>query len=87
MIRLWGKLMKGHKIAEQKTLTINSEKMDYSLFYGYISELCHALDCPTPVIIKTHIFNFAKFNFVKFVKSDFVEKFDYDSFIVEYIKD
>lgn len=87
MLRLWGKLMNGHKIAKDGTLEIDASAMDWSLFYGYVSDLCHSLDCPTPVIIKSHIFNFAKFNFVKFTKSDFVEKFDYDSLVIENIKD
>lgn len=79
--------MRGHKIAKDATLAINTDKLDYSLFHDYVSTLCHSLDCPTPVVIKHHIFNFAKFNFVKFVKSDFVESLDYDSFVIENLKD
>ena len=69
------------------TLNTREKEMDYSLFYDYISEICHALDAPTPIVIKTHIFNFAKFNFVKFVKSDFVEKIDFDYMVAELIKE
>lgn len=87
MIKLWGKCLKNKRTARQKTLFINEEKIDWSKFYEYISELCHALDSPTPLIIKSHIFNFAKFNFVKFTKSDFVETIDYDELFVELIKD
>ena len=87
MIRIWGKLYKDHKIIKDVTLNTREKEMDYSLFYDYISEISHALDVPTPVIIKTHIFNFAKFNFVKFVKSDYVEHIDFDYMIAELIKD
>lgn len=68
-------------------MAVNVDKIDWSLFYDYISELSHKLDSPTPIIIKSHIFNFAKFNFVKFTKSDFVESLDYDELVVELIKD
>lgn len=87
MIRFWGKLYKDHKIVRDITLNTREEKMDYSLFFDYVSEIAHALDSPTPVIVKTHIFNFAKFNFVKFVKNDFVERIDFDYMLVELIKD
>lgn len=87
MIKLWGKLYKDHKIVKQVTLNTRAEKMDYSLFYDYVSEISHALDAPTPIVLKTHIFNFAKFNFTKFVKSDYVEQITFDNFVVELIKD
>lgn len=87
MIRLWGKIYKNHKIVKDVTLNTRAETMDYSLFYDYVSEISHALDAPTPVVIKTHIFNFAKFNFVKFVKSDYLELVSFDYFMVELIKE
>ena len=61
--------------------------MDYSLFFDYVTEISHALDAPSPIVIKTHIFNFAKFNFVKFVASDYVEQINFDHFQIELIKD
>ena len=61
--------------------------MDYSLFFDYVSEISHALDAPSPIVIKTHIFNFAKFNFVKFVPGDYVEQINFDNFVVELIKE
>lgn len=87
MIRLWGKLYKDHKIIKDVTLNTRASSMDYSLFFDYVSELSHALDAPTPIIIKTHIFNFAKFNFVKFTRSDYVENITFDNFMIELIKD
>jgi hypothetical protein len=48
-----------------------------------LTEICHALDIPTPVLTKTHIFNFAKFNHVKFPARDFVETLGYDHLFLE----
>jgi len=87
MIKFWGKCIKNHKIIRQATYAIGVEKIDWSLFYGYISELSRALDSPTPIVIKAHIFDFAKFNSVKFVPSDFIEPVDFDQMFVELIKD
>jgi len=86
MIKFWGKCIKNHKIIKQATYAVNVDKIDWSLFYGYMSELSRALDLPTPIIIKSHIFDFAKFNCVKFVPSDFVEAVDFDQFFVELVK-
>ena len=59
--------------------------MTYSHFFEYLSDICHELDVPTPVLLKTHVFNFAKFNHVKFVPRDFVETFEYDQLFLENI--
>ena len=56
---------------------------DYSEFYDYVHEICESLDCPTPVIIKTHLFNYAKYNTVRFGKDDFVESIDFDKLVLE----
>lgn len=87
MIKFWGKCIKNHKILRQKTYAVNADKMDWSLFYGYMSELSHALDSPTPVVLKTHIFDFAKFNSVKFLSDDFIEPVDFDYMFVELVKE
>ena len=72
MIKIWAKVMDKNKIVKQTTFFDNAEKMDYSLFFEYLTKICHTLDIPTPIILKTHIFNYAKFNFVRFTKDDFV---------------
>ena len=61
------------------------ERLTYSRFFDYLTEICQALDIPTPVLMKTHIFNFAKFNHVNFLPRDFVESFDYDRLVLENI--
>lgn len=86
MIKLWAKTYKQHKILKHATLNVYTDKLDYSLFFDYVSRLCHELDSPTPLVIKDSIFNFAKFNYVKFVPSDFVETVDFDYLVIEQIK-
>lgn len=86
MIQLWAKIYKDNRLIKDTTLKINTSKLDYSLFFDYIAEMCHTLDVPTPLIIKDSIFNFAKFNFVKFKSTDFVERCDFDHLLVELIK-
>ncbi len=83
-MRIWAKLMTDGKIRKQFVYE-NPETLTYSRFFDYLIDICQALDIPTPVLTKTHIFNFAKFNHVKFVGRDFVESLGYDHLFLENI--
>ena len=82
MIRIWAKVMKKDKILKQYMLE-KAENMDYSEFYSYLREICENLDIATPVLIKTHLFNYAKYNNVRFTASDFVEPISFDKLVLE----
>ena len=83
-MKIWAKLITDGKIQKQFVYE-KQERLTYSRFFDYLSDICHELDIPTPVLLKTHIFNFAKFNHVKFIPRDFVESLDYDQLILENI--
>lgn len=84
MPKIWAKLMIEGKIVRQYTYNL-SGKVVYSAFFKYLTEICDKLDIATPLLLKTHIFNFAKFRQARFYKADFVEKFDFDFLVLEYI--
>lgn len=83
-MRIWVKLMTEGKIKKQYVYE-NEEKLTYSHFFDYLTDICQAMDIPTPVVTKVHIFNFAKFNHVKFTGRDFVENLGYDCLFLENI--
>lgn len=64
---------------------MNRTKNSIIRFLSYLMDICHEMDIPTPVLLKTHIFNFAKFNHVKFLPRDFVESVDFDCLLLENI--
>lgn len=82
MIRIWAKVIKNDKIVKQFMLE-KFETIDYSLFFDYVREICENLDIPTPVVIKTHLFNYAKYNVLRFKKDDFVESISFDKLVLE----
>ena len=82
MIRIWAKVIKNGKIIKQ-CMFEKLESMDYSLFFDYLREICETLDIATPVLIKTHLFNYAKYNNVRFTQSDFVEQVPFDKLVLE----
>ena len=76
--------MKKDKILKQYMFE-KTQTMDYSMFFDYLREICENLDVPTPVLIKTHLFNYAKYNTVRFTKDDFVEQISFDKLVLENI--
>ena len=83
-MRIWAKLMTDGHIKKDFVYE-KEEKLTYSHFFEYLTDICARLDIPTPVLLKTHIFNFAKFNHVKFLKRDFVDTLEYDYLFIENI--
>ena len=82
MVRIWAKVMKNDKIVKQYVFE-KFEEMDYSEFFNYVSEICTNLDIPTPVIIKTHLFIYAKYNVLRFSADDFLESINFDRLVLE----
>ena len=86
MVKIWAKVMKNNRIINQTVFEAEG-RMDWSRMHEYLTEISCVLDIPTPLVLKTHLFNFAKFNHVKFIKSDFVEKIDFDNLFLENLTD
>lgn len=84
MFRMWAKVIVGEKIIKQVTYESDG-KFVYSEFFNYVSDICGELDIPTPIILKTHIFNYAKFRTVRFTARDFAETPEFDKLVVENI--
>ena len=84
MIKIWAKVYKGEKIIRQAVIEKDGD-MDYSLFFEYLKELCELTDVPCPILIKHHIFSYAKYNFVAFTKNDFMESVPFTKFVLENI--
>ena len=84
MFRIWGKVLKDGHIIRQVTYE-REEKFSYSRFFSYLTDICDALDVPTPVLLKPHIFTYAKFNHVIFRPSDFMEDVPFDRLVLENI--
>lgn len=82
MVRIWAKVLVKDKIVNQYVFE-NPNPIDYSEFFNYLMDICSNLEIPTPVLIKTHLFNFAKYNNVRFKKDDFVEAIDFDKLVLE----
>ena len=84
MFRIWANVLKEGRIVKQTTYE-REEKFTYADFFRYLAEICDALDIPTPVLLKPHIFNYAKFRHVVFRPADFMETVNFDRLVLENI--
>lgn len=82
MFRIWAKVYAEDHIVKQITYE-RDEKFVYAQFFQYLADICDQLDIPTPLLIKTHIFNYAKFNHVVFKRADFMEGIEFDKLVLE----
>lgn len=76
--------MKDGKIVKQLTYE-RDDKFTYSQFFTYLADICEGLDIATPILLKTHIFNYAKFNTVRFLPRDFAEPPEFDRLVLDNI--
>lgn len=77
MFKIWATTVKNHKITGSYVYH-SADKFDTEQFLYYLTDICHEMDIPTPVILKSHIHNYCVFNNAKFRKEDFVEHVDFD---------
>lgn len=82
MVRIWAKIITDQKI-QRDFVYEKAVKFDYADMFGYLADICDALDIPTPVFLKSHLLNYAKFHHVRFRPSDFIESVDFDMLWLE----
>jgi len=82
MTRIWAKIITNQKIKKDLIYT-SPEICDADSFGSHVAEICHQLDIPTPVILKSNIKNFEEFNNTRFRRGDFVESVEFDFFALE----
>jgi len=82
MTRIWAKTILHDKITRSFVLS-EVDKFSTAYFFDYLAKICHELDIPTPVILKTHANHFEQFNIVRFKTNDFVESIDFEVLVLE----
>lgn len=85
MFRIWAKIITDGRIIKQITYE-RDDKFTYSQFFNYLADICEELDIATPVLLKTHIFNYAKFSTVRFLPRDFAEPVNFDKLVLDNVK-
>ena len=84
MFKIWAKIIDKEKIVRQVTYE-NDGPFVNSQFFSYVAEICDGLDIATPIVLKTHLFNFVKFRTVRFLPRDFTETPEFDKLVLDNI--
>ncbi|MCI8458462.1 MAG: hypothetical protein HFE46_02205 [Clostridia bacterium] len=82
MFKIWAKTIQNHKIVGSYVYH-SADKFDGADFLYYLTDICHELDIPTPVVLSSHVRNYTLFNVAKFRKEDFVESVPFDTLQLE----
>lgn len=82
MLKIWAKTYKDDKIIKDLLYT-KSAKYDTGKFIDYLVDICYEFDIQTPIVLKSHKFNFTKFNCTRFKACDFLEEVNFDSLVLE----
>ncbi len=82
MISIWGKVIADEKIVKHFVVKVQPSECT---FFDMIKQLCEGLDIPTPVLLKKHLMDFNKFSMTLFKANDFIEKINFDRFVVEHL--
>ena len=82
MSRLWVKVMKNHRIAQQE-----AEACAWGEEKEVLVELCKRLDLPCPMWLSKHESEFNRFRRTAFIPEHFVEAIDFDRLKIEYLDD
>lgn len=82
MFKIWAKTITNNKI-EKDYLYHSADKFSSEDFLYYLTDICHEMDIPTPVILSSHVRNYNLFNTTKFRKEDFVEHVNFDMLQLE----
>ena len=76
--RLWGRIIKNHRIDRHETVTIEDDDIESALL-----ELCRRFDVQRPLQLPKHNREFEKFGRTAFVKEHFTESVDFEKLEIE----
>lgn len=78
--RLWGRIIRHHRIAKQETVEIEGENIEEAFL-----EICRRLDVQRPLQLPKHNREFEKFGRTFFSKEHFTESVDFEKLEIELI--
>ena len=76
--RLWGRIIKGHRIDRQETVEIQNDDIEEAFL-----EICRRFDVQRPIQLPKHNREFEKFGRTFFSKEHFTESVDFQKLEIE----
>ncbi len=82
MPRLWGRIIKKHRIERQGTAECAFEGAEEAL-----TELCREFDIPRPIWLNKHYREFEEFRRTQFLPEHFMEEVPFQRLEIEFLED
>ena len=79
--RLWGRLIRHHRIARQETVTIEGDDIEEAFL-----EICRRFDVQRPLQLPKHNREFEQFGRTFYAREHFTEPVDFDRLEIELIQ-
>ena len=76
--RLWGRLIRHHRISRQETVTIENDDIEEAFL-----EICRRFDVQRPLQLPKHNREFEKFGRTSYTKEHFTESVDFERLEIE----
>lgn len=87
MIKLWGKIIKNHKIVLQE-VALCTEELEYQEQLKHcILELSYTFDIQKPYWLEKNMNEYNKIKKTSFTQDNFMEEIDFDRFEIEVIEE
>ena len=78
--RLWGRLIRHHRISRQETVTIENDDIEEAFL-----EICRRFDVQRPLQLPKHNREFEKFGRTSYTREHFTESVDFERLEIELI--
>ena len=85
MARLWGKLIKKHRI--WRDVVSETDGDDAAATQEALSEVCYRLDIPRPIWLDKHTEEIERFGYTSFSQDHFIESINFDKFEIEFLRE
>ena len=82
MVRIWAKTIIDNKLQDDIIYEAVGNFKPEEL-YLHVGEICHKMDIPSPVVLKSHEKNYVEFNTCTFLARDFVESIYFEKLVLE----
>ena len=79
--RLWGRLIRHHRISRQETVTIENDDIEEAFL-----EICRRFDVQRPLQLPKHNREFEQFGRTAYTREHFTEPVDFDRLEIELIQ-
>ncbi|NLI53468.1 MAG: hypothetical protein GX417_04005 [Clostridiales bacterium] len=82
-MKIWAKVIKHHKIVAEAVRDFPARPSDAEGWNPVLTELAKPLDLASPVLLKKHVEELARFSRTVFSPADFIESVSFDRFELE----